>query len=241
MTVAGPLPLTGEPVTITTDAFEARALQHELDHCTGLLFLDRVTGAHAIFSRKVYLDPGLTDISTGPAERRAGTLGRDDVPGPRQRRFQTQRGAKALLVTLAAALAAAPLAVVWGIGHAQVEDYLGPHRADVRQQLLRRAAGRPRSHRQRLPAQPDRPARRDHHRPWHRRAGRVGRLAVLGEDPRRVRQPVHRPRWSRPRHRRAAAPAGRGRGGQGRGRAAAGLRRASGSGTAGWRRPWLGG
>ena len=44
-------------MTITTDAFEARALQHEIDHCAGLLFLDRVTGAHAIFSRKVYLDP----------------------------------------------------------------------------------------------------------------------------------------------------------------------------------------
>ena len=57
LTVTGALPLTGESVTITTDAFEARALQHEIDHCTGLLFLDRVTGAHAIFSRKVYLDP----------------------------------------------------------------------------------------------------------------------------------------------------------------------------------------
>lgn len=56
LTVAGALPLTGEPVTITTDAFEARALQHEVDHCAGLLFLDRVVGAHAIFSRKVYLD-----------------------------------------------------------------------------------------------------------------------------------------------------------------------------------------
>jgi hypothetical protein len=35
---------------------------------------------------------------------------------------------KALLLTLLAALAAAPLAVVWGISHARVEDYLGPHR-----------------------------------------------------------------------------------------------------------------
>jgi peptide deformylase len=56
VTVTGMLPLTGEAVTITTDAYEARALQHEIDHCAGLLFLDRVTGAHAIFSRKVYLD-----------------------------------------------------------------------------------------------------------------------------------------------------------------------------------------
>ena len=57
LTVAGMVPVTGERVLITTDAFEARALQHEIDHCTGLLFLDRVTGAHAIFSRKVYLGP----------------------------------------------------------------------------------------------------------------------------------------------------------------------------------------
>ncbi len=57
LAVTGRLPLTGQPVTLTTDAFEARALQHEIDHCVGLLFLDRVIGAHAIFSRKVYLDP----------------------------------------------------------------------------------------------------------------------------------------------------------------------------------------
>ena len=57
VTIAGLLPVTGERMLITTDAFEARALQHEIDHCAGLLFLDRVTGAHAIFSRKVYLDP----------------------------------------------------------------------------------------------------------------------------------------------------------------------------------------
>jgi peptide deformylase len=49
------LPGSGEAVTITTDAFEARALQHEIDHCAGKLFLDRVAGAHAIYQRKVYL------------------------------------------------------------------------------------------------------------------------------------------------------------------------------------------
>jgi peptide deformylase len=43
---------------ISTDAFEARALQHELDHCNGLLFLDRVTGAHAVYPRKIYQQPG---------------------------------------------------------------------------------------------------------------------------------------------------------------------------------------
>ena len=58
ISVAGQLPLSGERVLITTDAFEARALQHEIDHCDGLLFLDRVTGAHALHRRKVYLEPG---------------------------------------------------------------------------------------------------------------------------------------------------------------------------------------
>ncbi len=55
VTVVGYLPGTGEEVTVTTDAFEARALQHEIDHCAGLLFLDRVTGPHAVYPRKVYL------------------------------------------------------------------------------------------------------------------------------------------------------------------------------------------
>jgi peptide deformylase len=52
--VAGDLPGGGE-TKITTDAFEARALQHEIDHCAGLLFLDRVAGAHAVHTRKIYL------------------------------------------------------------------------------------------------------------------------------------------------------------------------------------------
>ena len=58
--VAGQLPLSGERVLITTDAFEARALQHEIDHCKGMLFLDRVIGAHALYARKVYLAPRVT-------------------------------------------------------------------------------------------------------------------------------------------------------------------------------------
>jgi peptide deformylase len=55
LTVTGQLPGSGERVTLETDAFEARALQHEIDHCAGLLFLDRVAGAHALFPRTVYL------------------------------------------------------------------------------------------------------------------------------------------------------------------------------------------
>ena len=48
------MPGTGEQVEIATDAFEARALQHEIDHLDGLLFLDRVAGAHALHARQVY-------------------------------------------------------------------------------------------------------------------------------------------------------------------------------------------
>jgi peptide deformylase len=54
LVVVGYLPGAGE-TEITTDGFEARALQHEIDHCAGLLFLDRVAGAHALYTRKVYL------------------------------------------------------------------------------------------------------------------------------------------------------------------------------------------
>jgi peptide deformylase len=53
--VRGQLPGTGETVTVEADAFEARALQHEIDHCAGLLFLDRAAGAHAVHPRKTYL------------------------------------------------------------------------------------------------------------------------------------------------------------------------------------------
>jgi peptide deformylase len=54
LVVSGQVP-GGGAVTIETDAFEARALQHEIDHCNGLLFLDKVSGAHAVYQRKVYL------------------------------------------------------------------------------------------------------------------------------------------------------------------------------------------
>jgi peptide deformylase len=55
LVVAGMLPGSAESVTIETDAFEARAVQHEIDHCAGLLFLDRVAGAHAVYPRRRYL------------------------------------------------------------------------------------------------------------------------------------------------------------------------------------------
>lgn len=53
--VRGQLPGTGEEVELEVEAFEARALQHEIDHCDGLLFLDRAAGAHAVYARKSYL------------------------------------------------------------------------------------------------------------------------------------------------------------------------------------------
>ena len=53
--VQGQLPGTGDVVQVRAEAFEARALQHEIDHCAGLLFLDRVAGAHAVYARQTYL------------------------------------------------------------------------------------------------------------------------------------------------------------------------------------------
>jgi peptide deformylase len=55
LTVVGRLPGTGQEVALVTDAFEARAVQHEVDHLDGLLFLDRVVAAHAIYPRTTYL------------------------------------------------------------------------------------------------------------------------------------------------------------------------------------------
>ena len=44
----------GTERVIEADAFEARALLHELDHLDGLLFLDRVSSHESLFRRKVY-------------------------------------------------------------------------------------------------------------------------------------------------------------------------------------------
>jgi peptide deformylase len=53
--VAGEVPGTGAQVELLCDAFEARAIQHEIDHCNGVLFLDRVTHAHGVYARRTYL------------------------------------------------------------------------------------------------------------------------------------------------------------------------------------------
>lgn len=44
----------GADRVLQVDAFEARAMQHEIDHLDGLVFLDRVTSTDAVFRRKVY-------------------------------------------------------------------------------------------------------------------------------------------------------------------------------------------
>jgi peptide deformylase len=48
------LDVEGRDRVIQADAFEARAVQHELDHLDGLLFLDRVASPHSVFRRKTY-------------------------------------------------------------------------------------------------------------------------------------------------------------------------------------------
>ena len=53
----------GEFHELTGEELLSRALQHEIDHCKGMLFLDRVIGAHALYARKVYLGPGGSEES----------------------------------------------------------------------------------------------------------------------------------------------------------------------------------
>jgi peptide deformylase len=53
VTVAGTDP-EGRRQVLEVDAFEARAVLHEMDHLDGLVFLDRVAGPHRVFPRKVY-------------------------------------------------------------------------------------------------------------------------------------------------------------------------------------------
>ena len=48
------LSLEGTRRTLEVNAFEARAVLHEIDHLDGLLFLDRVASHEAVFRRKVY-------------------------------------------------------------------------------------------------------------------------------------------------------------------------------------------
>jgi peptide deformylase len=44
----------GDERVLECDAFEARAVQHEIDHLDGAVFLDRVVSADRVFRRKRY-------------------------------------------------------------------------------------------------------------------------------------------------------------------------------------------
>jgi peptide deformylase len=48
------LGIDGNERVLQVDAFEARAVLHEMDHLDGLLFLDRVSSHESLFRRKVY-------------------------------------------------------------------------------------------------------------------------------------------------------------------------------------------
>jgi peptide deformylase len=49
----------GEPQRYEMEGFEARAVQHEIDHLDGMLFLDRLVSRRAdLFQRKVYQQGG---------------------------------------------------------------------------------------------------------------------------------------------------------------------------------------
>lgn len=52
--VVSGLGLDGERVVVRADAFEARAIQHEIDHLDGLVFLDRLSGPGALHLRRLY-------------------------------------------------------------------------------------------------------------------------------------------------------------------------------------------
>ena len=54
MVVVRGLTPEGHTRVVEVDAFEARAVLHEIDHLDGMLFLDRVASADRVFRRKVY-------------------------------------------------------------------------------------------------------------------------------------------------------------------------------------------
>ena len=52
---AGALPGNGAPRCGWSPTPSRRGPATRIDHCAGLIFLDRVAGAHAVYQRKVYL------------------------------------------------------------------------------------------------------------------------------------------------------------------------------------------
>jgi len=54
----------GNPLEYEMEGFEARAIQHELDHLDGMLFIDRVVSRRTdLFQRKVYQKSGTAKIN----------------------------------------------------------------------------------------------------------------------------------------------------------------------------------
>ena len=52
-------PRAREPLAFEMEGFEARAVQHEVDHLDGLLFVDRLVSRRTdLFRRKVYQKGG---------------------------------------------------------------------------------------------------------------------------------------------------------------------------------------
>jgi peptide deformylase len=71
--IEGLVPGSGRELRVTADAFEARCLQHELDHLDGFLFVDRVGNPDKdLFARKSY-------APKSPEEVRRELLERIDV------------------------------------------------------------------------------------------------------------------------------------------------------------------
>ena len=63
--------------------FEARCVQHELDHLDGILFLDRVDSlVDDVFRRRSYASTPEGPVSSGPSEAPAGSSS-GDSPGAR--------------------------------------------------------------------------------------------------------------------------------------------------------------
>ena len=56
----------GEPVSVRADGLLSRALQHELDHLDGILFIDRVSAI-----RRKLLEPKLARMKIGESEKPA--------------------------------------------------------------------------------------------------------------------------------------------------------------------------
>ena len=67
-------------------------------------------------------------VGAGPRRPLLGVLVVRAAVGP-PRRLVIRRALLALLRTVIAAALAVPFAMAWGIGHARIDDYLGPHRA----------------------------------------------------------------------------------------------------------------